>query len=164
LQAELHFSHGFDANGTTTGFIIWINGNGVVVDPPVQTTQYLRANGIKNSFVHKVILTHCHSDHDSGLLKKILAEEKIELYTTKTIHESYKRKVRAITGLDITDYYRFTPVPIGKPFLILGATFEFDYSFHTIPTLRFKVNFGEKSISYSSDTLYDPVVCIQCVK
>ena len=23
--------------GRTTGFIIWINGNGVLVDPPVQT-------------------------------------------------------------------------------------------------------------------------------
>ena len=27
-------SHGFDATGSTTGFIIWINQRGVMVDPP----------------------------------------------------------------------------------------------------------------------------------
>ena len=43
----------------------------------------------------KVILTHCHSDHDSGLLRKIMQGEKIQLYTTKTINESYKRKMDA---------------------------------------------------------------------
>lgn len=40
--------------------------------------------------------------------------ERIELYTTKTIHESYKRKMNAITGLNIGDFYDFIPVPIGK--------------------------------------------------
>jgi beta-lactamase superfamily II metal-dependent hydrolase len=59
-------SHGFDAKGHTTGFIIWINGEGIMVDPPIHTTSYLRAHGIKPSFANKVILTHCHSDHDSG--------------------------------------------------------------------------------------------------
>jgi hypothetical protein len=94
-------SHGFDAKGNTTGFIIWINGNGILVDPPTNTTSYLRANGIKTTSVNKVILTHCHSDHDAGLLRKIIDGEKIEVYTTKTINESYKRKMNAITGLSI---------------------------------------------------------------
>jgi hypothetical protein len=34
--------------------------------------------------------------------------EKIELYTTRTVNESYKRKVNAITGLaDVGEYYTF---------------------------------------------------------
>lgn len=117
------------------------------------------------------------SDHDSGLLRKILEGEKIELYTTHTIHESYKRKINAITGISLQnknscliliqlsgmkmeDFYHFIPVPIGAPFRIYGAIFEFDYSFHTIPTLRFKLHYHSKSISYSSDTMYDPKVII----
>jgi ribonuclease BN (tRNA processing enzyme) len=124
----------------------------------MSTTKYLRENGIKTSFVNKVILTHCHSDHDSGLLRKILDGEKMEVFTTKTINESYKRKMKAITGLKIEDFYDFHPVPIGKPMRINGASFEFDYSFHTIPTIRFKVHYGEKSLSYSSDTQWNPEV------
>lgn len=53
-------SHGFDATGNTTGFIIWINGSGILVDPPLNSIEYLKANGVKMSFVNKVILTHCH--------------------------------------------------------------------------------------------------------
>ena len=34
-------SHGFDPLANTTGFIIWINGHGVLVDPPTSTTRYL---------------------------------------------------------------------------------------------------------------------------
>lgn len=30
------------ASGRTTGFIIWLNGYGVLVDPPMQTTEFLR--------------------------------------------------------------------------------------------------------------------------
>ena len=34
-------SHGFDPKGRTTGFIIWINGEGILVDPPIQTPEFL---------------------------------------------------------------------------------------------------------------------------
>jgi hypothetical protein len=105
-------------------------------------------------------------------LKKIIAGERIQLFTTRTIHESYKRKINAITNLNMEQFYDFVPVPIGmkisriheshfvlgEPFSICGAVFEFDYSFHTIPTLRFKTNFSGRSISYSADTLYDSAV------
>lgn len=47
---------------------------------------------------------------------------------------------------------------IGEKINILGAEFEFDYSFHTLPTIRFKLFFLGKSISYSSDTYYNPQV------
>lgn len=149
-------SHGFDAKGSTTGFVIWINGGGILVDPPQNSSQYLREKGIPLSFVNKVILTHCHSDHDSGVLKQIVGGEKITLITTKTIERSYRKKIQAVTGdPGIVDFYHFLPVPIGSA-RIMGANFEFDYSFHTIPTLRFKVSYGGRTISYSADTYYNP--------
>lgn len=64
--------------------------------------------------------------------------------------------MQAITGLNIGDFYDFTPVPIGQPIRILGASFEFDYAFHTIPTVRFKAQYGNKILSYSADTYYNP--------
>lgn len=153
----LGVSHGFDVKGNTTGFIIWINGQGILVDPPANTFSYLNAQGIKTSFVNRIILTHCHSDHDSGTIRIITSGEKITLYTTKTINSSYLRKMKAITGLqNLEEYYDFIPVCIGQISRILGASFSFDYSFHTIPTIRFKVKYGNKMLSYSSDTFYCP--------
>eukprot|EP01119_Soliformovum_irregulare_P016674 TRINITY_DN4868_c0_g1_i4.p1 TRINITY_DN4868_c0_g1~~TRINITY_DN4868_c0_g1_i4.p1 ORF type:complete len:786 (-),score=204.84 TRINITY_DN4868_c0_g1_i4:504-2861(-) len=153
-------SHGFDPNpkNNTTGFILWINGSGILIDPPTTSTDYLKENGIKGMFINKVILTHCHSDHDSGLLVKILDGEKIDLYTTKTINASFQRKMNGITGVDLSEFYHFNPVTIGNQVNILGAKFEFDYAHHTIPTLRFKVTYGGRTLAYSSDTLYDPDV------
>lgn len=84
------------------------------------------------------------------------------MYTTRTINESYQRKARATTGRsDIESYYNWVSVKIGTVMKIHGASFEFDYSFHTIPTMRFKMRFQGKSISYSADTKYDPVCYAQ---
>jgi hypothetical protein len=66
--------------------------------------------------------------------------------------------MNAVVGLNITDYYYFIPVPIGSPFKILGASFEFDYAFHTIPTIRFQLSYAGKTIAYSADTHYNPQV------
>lgn len=91
------------------------------------------------------------------MLFRILEGGKIDLYTTKTINESYKRKARATTGRsDIESYYNWISVKIGTVMKIHGASFEFDYSMHTIPTIRFRLRFQGKSISYSADTKYDP--------
>ncbi|EGC32912.1 hypothetical protein DICPUDRAFT_56777 [Dictyostelium purpureum] len=156
----LGVSHGLDFNfgSHTTGFIIWINGSGVVVDPPVGNTTYLQENGIYGKKVEHIILTHCHADHDSGILQKIIERNKVTLYTTKTINESYMRKLKALTGTKkkyLRSYYTWVPVTIGNKIKILGAEFEFDYSFHVIPTIRFKLEIYGKKISYSADTFYD---------
>ncbi|KAK5577691.1 hypothetical protein RB653_002636 [Dictyostelium firmibasis] len=156
----LGVSHGLDFAhcSHTTGFIIWINGSGVVVDPPVGNTTYLQTNGIYGKTVEHIILTHCHADHDSGILQKIIERNKVTLYTTKTINESYMRKLKALTGLpeqSLKNYYTWVPVTIGNKIKILGAEFEFDYSFHVIPTIRFKLEIYNKKISYSADTFYD---------
>eukprot|EP01104_Vermistella_antarctica_P012588 TRINITY_DN3678_c0_g1_i1.p1 TRINITY_DN3678_c0_g1~~TRINITY_DN3678_c0_g1_i1.p1 ORF type:complete len:1033 (+),score=246.66 TRINITY_DN3678_c0_g1_i1:239-3337(+) len=148
-------SHGFDPRGFTTGFLIWIDGMGILVDPPVQTTEMLQRSGVLGHYIKKVILTHCHSDHDSGIIRQVLDGERHEIITFKTILESYIRKVNALTGVDVGDYFSYRQVKVGEKTDILGAIFEFDYSFHTVPTMRFRVSFQGKSISYSADTLFD---------
>lgn len=35
-------SHGFDPSGNTSGYIIWINGRGIMVDPPPFAYDYLK--------------------------------------------------------------------------------------------------------------------------
>ena len=59
-------SHGFDPEKKTTGFVLWVNRRGIVVDPPLNSAAQLHASGVPSRLVDTVILTHCHADHDSG--------------------------------------------------------------------------------------------------
>lgn len=62
-------SHGFDPAGTTSGYILWINHRGIMIDPPPNSAII---HGIPHSLIEAVIVTHCHADHDAGAFQKIL--------------------------------------------------------------------------------------------
>lgn len=151
--------HGFDPNADTSGLIIWVNRRGVMVDPPVNSTEKLVALGVSPKWIDNIILTHCHADHDAGTLQKILQEGKVNLYTTHTIYKSFMKKAEALTGVEISRLKKmvhFYPVCIGKPMIIGGGRFNFNYTLHTIPTISIQASLYEKSMIYSSDTMNDP--------
>lgn len=151
--------HGFDASSKTSGFIIWVDGKGILVDPPVNSTLWLHEHQINTRQIEDLILTHCHADHDSGTLQKILEEGRIRVHTSKTVMHSFVAKYSALTEIKPPDFrtlFEFRPVRIGARSTIAGAHFVFRYTLHPIPTLGFEVEFQGKSFYYSCDTLYDP--------
>jgi CRP-like cAMP-binding protein len=151
--------HGFDPNAMTSGMIIWINQRGIMVDPPVNSAVDLIRLGVNPKILDGIILTHCHADHDSGTLQKILLEGKITLYTTPTIFNSFVRKSAALINFSrsrLKKALSFVPLPIGLPVNIHGGIFEFNYSFHSIPTISIMVDHAGKTLVYSSDTHNDP--------
>ncbi len=152
-------SHGFDPNGKTTGFLLWIGGRALLVDPPTDTTDYLRECGVAPKTIDGVILTHCHADHDAGTFQKILEEGQVSLYTTPYILGSFLRKYSALSGLSedlLRRTFSFHPVRIGVPIHLRGGELWFRYTLHSIPTIGFDAFYGNRSISISGDTLYDP--------
>lgn len=152
-------SHGFDECGSTSGFIIWINKKGVMVDPPPYSSRVLREQGIPPKQIDKIIITHCHADHDAGVFHKIIEASKIEFLSSKTILHSFLRKYSAISGLsykELTGLFQYRTVKMNVPIYICGARFVFNYSFHSIPTLTFVVNYKGKSFYFSGDTCYAP--------
>ncbi len=152
-------SHGFDPDGKTTGFILWIGRRGILIDPPVDTTQHLRESGVMPKIIDGVILTHCHADHDSGVFAKLLEEGRTRLYTTPTILASFLKKYSALSGIaeeDLRRTFSYSPIRIGHPTAINGAELFFFYTLHSIPTIGFEAYYGGKSLAFSSDTLYDP--------
>ena len=52
------------------GFIIWLNHFGIMVDPPVNSTEWLLDSNVNPKFIDSIILTHCHADHDAGDLSE----------------------------------------------------------------------------------------------
>jgi CRP-like cAMP-binding protein len=152
-------SHGFDNCGSTSGFIIWLEGKGIMVDPPPFSSVLLQRQGIHPSLIEKIILSHCHADHDSGTFHKILEAQPVELLSTETILRSFLRKYSAITGVPlqkVNQLVMFRPIRIGHRIKIHGADFNFFYSFHSIPTIGFSVEKDKKSFYFSGDTFYEP--------
>lgn len=152
-------SHGFDPAGKTTGFALWMGGRAILVDPPTDATDYLRAHGVAPKTIDGVILTHCHADHDAGTFQKLLEEGQINVYTTPHILGSFLRKYSALSGLNedlLRRTFSFHPVRIGAPIHVRGGELWFRYTLHSIPTIGFDAFYGNRSISISGDTLYDP--------
>lgn len=149
-------SHGFDPEANTSGFIIWLNHSGIMIDPPVNSTEWLRQSNVNPKLIDTIILTHCHADHDAGTFQKILEEGKITIYTTETVLDSFIRKYVALTKIpreELYELFDFVNVVIGKEYQIHGATFRFNYALHSIPSLGFGFEFEGKTFYYSSDHL-----------
>ncbi|KNC52826.1 cGMP-dependent 3',5'-cGMP phosphodiesterase A [Thecamonas trahens ATCC 50062] len=152
-------SHGFDPIGCTTGMVVWINGRGVVVDPPPHFSLHLKRNHTPAALIDAVILSHCHADHDSGTFQRIIEETKVVVMTTPTIMNSFVRKYSAITRLPEDFFwtlFEFRPVKIGEPVRFRGGEFVFHYSLHSIPCIGFSLQYGGKSFIFSGDTCNDP--------
>ena len=92
-------SHGFDGAGSTTGFVIWINGRGVAVDPPPHAALMLATQGIPPQLVDAMIITHCHSDHDAGAVQRLLTEPGLTVLSTASIISAVLRKHSALTRI-----------------------------------------------------------------
>jgi CRP-like cAMP-binding protein/phosphoribosyl 1,2-cyclic phosphodiesterase len=154
-------SHGFDPDDNTSGYIIWLNERGIMVDPPVNSTEWLTESNVNPKYIDSIILTHCHADHDAGTFQKILEEGKITVYTTKTIMDSFLLKYSTFAGVSkeyLLRLFNFVQVKVGRPFFLYNGKFEVFYTLHSIPTIGFKVNFQGKTFAYSSDHNNDPIV------
>lgn len=152
-------SHGFDPEENTSGYIIWLNHHGIMVDPPVNSTEWLEDSNVSPKLIDSIILTHCHADHDAGTFQKILEEEKITIYATETVMMSFLRKYSSLSNVDISYLMRlfnFHPIKVGKPAFIHGGRFDIFYTLHSIPTIGFKMEFQDQSFVYSSDHNNDP--------
>lgn len=152
-------SHGFDPTNNTSGFIIWINHQGIMVDPPVNSTEWLLDSNVNPKFITGIILSHCHADHDAGTFQKILEEQRVTIYTTKTVLESFLRKYSAMTDVPperLKSLFDFSAIKIGRPVFIHNAKFDMFYTLHSIPTIGFKMSFQNQSFVYTSDHNNDP--------
>lgn len=152
-------SDGFDPTAPTSGFVFWIDGRGIMVDPPVDSTLKLKSRNVSPKLINDVILTHVHSDHDAGLLQKIFEEGKVNLYTTQNIFDSFLCKAEHLTKYhksELQNLINYKPLRIGVPTAILGAKFYFRYSLHPVPTIQLEIYFQGKSLFYTGDHVYDP--------
>jgi len=149
---------GFDPEGPTTGLLLWINGNGFLVDSPAGVTRYLRQVGVSKDRLTAILQTHVHDDH-CALSELMLSEQAFTLISTREIYECTALKVARIIGESpemVKSMLKFVEVIPGKTYRMYGATWEFFYTVHSIPTIGFRVTVpdekgGPHTLLHSSD-------------
>ncbi len=157
---------GFSPKRRNSCLIAWSEGKGIMVDSVSGQSQILAEYGLCENDVSCIFLTHVHSDHDVGLLERILSERKTQIISTRIIFESFLRKLEAVSGMScgfFEQFIDFIEVEAQKPKLLPGfksTYFTFDYSFHSIPTGRFRLAYidpegKETVVSHSGDTKFN---------
>ena len=157
---------GFSHKRKNSCLIVWSEGKGIMVDAFSEHNESALKYGITDKDISYIILSHVHSDHDSGLIEKILSGQRIQLITTRIIFESFLRKMEGISRFPkevIEEFVDLLEVDAGKEVKLPGFEHTyllFDYSLHSIPAGRFRVTYRpprgkEKTISHSGDTKYD---------
>jgi CRP-like cAMP-binding protein len=157
---------GFSHRRKNSCLIVWSEGKGIMVDAFSEHNESALKYGVTDRDISYIILSHVHSDHDSGLIEKILSGQRVKLITTRIIFESFLRKIQGISRFPqgvIEEFVDLLEVEAGKEIKLPGFknTFLlFDYSLHSIPAGRFKLTYrspkgNEKTISHSGDTKYD---------
>ena len=152
-------SHGFDPSGSVSGYVLWINGRGLMIDPPPYATTTLEREGIRSRTIVGIIITHAHSDHDAGAFQKVLTGSPVVVITTPTIYRSFIRKYAALASLSpalLKHCHRYKPAIIGQDLRFQGATFKFFYSLHSIPCVGFRVEWRGRSMVFTGDHLNLP--------
>src|SRR5215475_11027 len=155
-------SHGFDASGDFTSFIIWITGKGLLVDPSSEALAYLDQIGVAPADVLYVFLTHVHADHDGGLVEKLVSGSPTRVIASDPVFRAFVEKARLLTGRDFEAEHLVTHIsanPGHRVRIELAADYaelETRWNLHPIPTNGFKLTFGGRTFGYSGDTQYDP--------
>jgi CRP-like cAMP-binding protein/L-ascorbate metabolism protein UlaG (beta-lactamase superfamily) len=155
-------SHGFDLHGDLTCFVIWLNGQGIVVDPSPEALACLDQIGVAPLDLPYVFLTHVHADHDGGLIEKLLGGNRTAILASDVVFRLFIEKATLVTGHDFERERLVEHVPVNP-----GQSVALDmagtvvslttrWNMHPIPTNGFILTFSGHAFGYSGDTQYDP--------
>ena len=127
--------------------LLWVNGNGFLIDSPAGISKYLKQVGVAKDQLTAIIQTHVHDDH-CALSELMLSEHSFTLMTTLEIYECTVLKVARIIGEStevVKSYLKFVEIIPGKTYYMYGATWEFFYTVHSIPTVGFRVTVPDEN-------------------
>jgi ribonuclease BN (tRNA processing enzyme) len=171
----LGVGNAFTSRYYNTSFLIRSNQL-VLLDCPQALFRLLRERGIDPGSIDRVIVTHIHGDHTSGLetlllWKRWVARSRLTVYTTKRVWDELKerffpgfsatftRDLERIVETELEDYADFSELKEDRDNLVAdGLKVEFRYNWHPTPTLGLKLISPEGVVGISGDTCYRPTL------
>lgn len=160
---------GFTGSEWSSAFIIWINGQPLLVDGTPYLEEHLARLGVEDHHILGYLITHVHEDH-ANIVGQLVNRRKVTVLTSPPIMASLTTRLAAVLGIDPVDVRRLVDwVPLhpglddfGSPLNWYGAEIRTWYSVHTIPTLGVEFRMEEKTIRLPGDTIWgrqlDPFV------
>src|SRR2546427_6491890 len=170
VVTPLGTSHGFDPSGDLTCFLIWVNGLGILVDPSPEALDCLEQIGVAAADLPYVFLTHIHSDHDGGLISKLLSGRRTTMIASDVVFRLFVEKAKLVTGQDfqqakLVEHIAANP---GRPVILDVAgervIVQTRWNLHTIPTNGFSMTIENKTFGYAGDTQYEPTMLRQLLE
>lgn len=139
----------------STSYLLTLNGQYYLIDCAPFTHKILEKLGIGIEQIKGIIISHIHDDHSGDLLTFAQASRKIEIITTREIWESIRIKLACIMDQhesQIAKYFSFREVKVDTRLYLAGATLDFHYACHSVPTIGFTIKSNSDSITITSDT------------
>ncbi len=154
----------------------------VLVDCPQALFRLLRERGVDPGSIDRVIITHIHGDHTSGLetlllWKRWVARSKLTVWTARPVWEELKERffpgfsatftpnLEQIVETRLEDYADFSELKEDEENLVVdGLKVDFRYNWHPTPTLGLKLISPAGVVGISGDTCYRPSLLRRLLK
>lgn len=152
---------GFSGAEWGSCFVIWINGQPLIVDGTPYLDDHLRRLGIEDDHILGYLITHNHEDH-ANALGQLINRRPVTLLTSGPVMASLTSRLSAILDCperEVRKLFRWIPLhpgleDYGEPLHWFGAEIRTWYSVHTIPTLGVDISMNGKCIRLPGDTLW----------
>jgi len=146
----------------------------VLLDCPQALFRLLRERHVDPGSINRVIVTHVHGDHTSGLetlllWKRWVAGSRLTIFTARRVWEELKGRffpgfsatftpdLERIVETEFEDYADFVELKEGQENVIADEVkVDFRYNWHPTPTLGLKLISPQGIIGISGDTCYRP--------
>jgi hypothetical protein len=152
---------GFSGAEWGSCFIVWINGQPLIVDGTPYLDNHLSRLGIEDDHILGYLITHNHEDH-ANAIGQLVSRRRVTVLTSGPVMASLAMRLCAILNVpmdEVKKLVRWVPLhpgmeDYGQPLHWFGAEIRTWYSVHTIPTLGLDISMGGKHIRMPGDTLW----------
>ncbi len=152
---------GFSGAEWSSCYLIWINGQPLVVDGTPYLDEHLRRLGIEEEQILGYLITHNHEDH-ANMIGQLVSHRPVTVLTSGPIMATLVPRLSAILGCPeeaARRLFRWVPLhpeldDFGAPLHWFGAEIRTWYSVHTIPTLGVDISMEGRHIRMPGDTLW----------
>lgn len=152
---------GFSGAEWGSCFIVWINGQPLIIDGTPYLDEHLRRLGIEDDHILGYLITHNHEDH-ANALGQLVSRRPVTILTSGPVMSGLVVRLSAIMDCpheDVRRLFRWVPLHpglegYGAPLPWFGAEIRTWYSVHTVPTLGLDISLGGRHVRMPGDTLW----------
>ncbi|MFN3651727.1 MAG: cyclic nucleotide-binding domain-containing protein [Armatimonadota bacterium] len=152
---------GFSGAEWGSCFVVWINGQPLIVDGTPYLDEHLKRLGIEDDHILGYLITHNHEDH-ANALSQLIGRRPVTVLTSGPVMAGLVSRLAAILAVaeeEVRRLFRWVVLrpgteEFGEPLHWFGAEIRTWYSVHTLPTLGVDIAMDGKRIRLPGDTLW----------